>query len=478
MPRILVYILYNLFLPLLLLIGLPSFLIKGIRRGGLARGFAQRLGFLSVETLAPLGGRRPLWIHAVSVGEVLIALKLIEALRSQAPDLPILLSTTTTTGYRVAAEKQRDGLAVIHNPVDLPWTVWSTIHKLDPLALVLIESEIWPNLIGTLRRRSVPVWLVNARLSPRSERRYRKARAWVAPLLSQLSGVTAPFPEDRERWASLGVDPTHIDITGSIKFDSAGGAAVDEALYKNIAKWLSETGMPDSARVLLGASTHDGEELLLANSLRTLRRDFPQLELVLVPRHAERGADIATQLRSAGFSPILRSEKPSHSSRTDTQGDAQTRGKSHPEPDAHPIWIANTTGELRTWYQFAEFVVVGKSFRGGGGQNPVEPIFSQRPVVVGPKMENFAEPVAELLRVQGLRQIGGDDELVATLAEFLHDPAAGVEMARRGEEAMTPHVGAAARNARWILRHLSGLSNVSEIRPHPGLDRSHTDLQD
>lgn len=440
MPRPLVYLLYNALLPVALVLGLPTFVIKGIRRGGLARHFLQRLGFFSKGTLAKFRGRKPLWIHAVSVGEVLLALKLIEALRETAPERPIVLSTTTTTGYRVAAEKESASLTVIHNPVDLPWISWQVLRTIVPCALVLVEAEIWPNLVGLAKQRGIPVLLANARLSPRSARRYGKARAFIAPVFSLLDGVSVPFEEDVARWSALGIDSGKIRVTGSVKFDHAGPAALSAAQRDELAAWLASTGLAAGSRLLLGGSTHDGEERLLARTARDLKRDFPDLELVLVPRHAERGAEIASQLRGEGFDPVLRcGGEPAPPARAG---------------DAMRVWIANTTGELRTWYQLAELVVVGKSFTAIGGQNPVEPILAGRPVVVGPHMENFAEVVTELVRVDGLRQIEDESALPGTLREFLTDPASGNAMAARGAEIMSRHEGAAARNAEWVARHL------------------------
>ncbi len=225
MPRPLIYLLYNLLLPVVLVLGLPAFVIKGIRRGGLARNFRQRLGFFSSETRSAFEGKKPLWIHAVSVGEVFLALKLIEALRAVAPGRHIVLSTTTTTGYRVAAEKESETLTVIHNPVDLPWIAWSVLCKIDPCALVLVEAEVWPNLVGLAKRRGIPVLLANARLSPRSERRYGKVRGLIQPIFSLLDGVTVPFDEDVARWSALGIPAERIVVTGSVKFDNAGHAA-------------------------------------------------------------------------------------------------------------------------------------------------------------------------------------------------------------------------------------------------------------
>lgn len=441
MPRPLIYLLYNLLLPVVLVLGLPVFLIKGIRRGGLARNFRQRLGFFSQETLTAFQGKKPLWIHAVSVGEVFLALKLIEALRAVSPGRHIVLSTTTTTGYRVAAEKESETLTVIHNPVDLPWIAWSVLRKIDPCALVLVEAEVWPNLVGLAKQRGLSVLLANARLSPRSERRYGKVRGLIQPVFSLLDGVTVPFDEDVSRWSALGIPAERIVVTGSVKFDNAGHAASVETLQLELANWLTDTGMPTTRRILLGGSTHDGEELLLAQTTRSLQNEFPDLRLVLVPRHAERGYEIASQLRDDGFDPVLRAG-------------ADRVGSTLQEGALERVWIANTTGELRAWFHHAELVVIGKSFHGVGGQNPVEPILAGRPVVVGPHMENFAEVVGELRRIGGLRQLDGDDTLAAALRELLLDPTAGLAMAARGAEAMARHAGSAERNARWILENL------------------------
>ncbi len=447
MPRLFIYLLYNLLLPVVLLVGLPAFLAKGIRRGGLARNFRQRFGSFSPATLDRIGRGRPIWIHAVSVGEIFLALKLVEALQAADPRRRIVLSTTTTTGYRVAAAKESDTLAVIHNPVDLPWIAGRVLRRIDPCALVLVEAEIWPNLVALAKRRGIPVLLANARLSPRSERRYRRARALVAPVFSLLDGATVPFAEDKARWAALGIAPDRIEVAGSVKFDNAAPAEPAADKSRKLAAWLSATGLPEGRRLLLGASTHDGEELLLAGLARELRADFPEIELVLVPRHAERGPEIAARLHAEGFDPVLRAG--TWRGATDTPG-PRTR-----------VWIADTTGELRAWFALAELVVVGKSFHGSGGQNPVEPILADRPVVVGPRMENFAEVVAELVEAGGLRQVADAGQLPQALRELLRDPAAGRAMARAGATAMARHAGAAARNAAWIL-HAIGAPEPAE----------------
>lgn len=441
MPRSLVYVIYNLLLPVALLLGFPSFIIKGIKRGGLARNFRQRFGFFSAETLASVREKDAIWIHAVSVGEMFLAFKIVEALREKAPNQHLIVSTTTTTGFTLAAEKASESITVIHNPVDLPFVTSRVIRLLSPSQLVLVEAEVWPNLVRQLRKREIPVSLVNARLSPRSEARYRKVASVIEPVFSQLTGATVPYPVDVKRWASLGIPEDSIEITGSVKFDNPTTLNSSSQQVDELRQWLVDTGMKTDARILIGGSTHAGEEVLLANEFRQIKSRIPDLELVIIPRHAERGGEIKKALKEEGFSPILRGP-----------GGGKTEGSA---PEKEPIWIANTTGELNSWYQLAEAVVVGKSFCSIGGQNPVESVVAGKPTIVGPHMENFSDVMGDLLSAGGILQLGCESELADALIRIFEDPESGIKMAKQGKDAMARHIGATAKNAAFILSRKS-----------------------
>ena len=459
MARLFVYLLYNLLLPIVLAVGFPSFILKGIRRGGLARNFRQRFGRFRPETLGRFEGKRPLWIHAVSVGEIFIALKVVEAIRAIRPEQDIVLSTTTTTGYSVAEEKSDERLTVIHNPVDLPWVARRVARIIDPCGLVLIEAEIWPNLVALLKRRGVPVQLINARLSPRSAKRYSAFLPLIKPIFSQLDAVTVPFDADKPRWAHLGIPADCIHVLGSVKFDSTSVNPTTDEKPKELQSWLAETGFQEGHSLLLAASTHDGEEALLAGSLAQLRESDPQVELIIVPRHAERGSDIARQLEAQGWNPILRVAPGS--------GEGETAGPMAKGAPGRTVWIANTTGELRAWFPLADVVVVGKSFHGAGGQNPVEPILAGRPVVVGPNMQNFRDVVADLVASDGIRQLEDESVLTEAIREFLENPESGRAMAERGAAAMARHEGAATRSAEFIFSILEcGSSRDESLAGH------------
>lgn len=462
MSRLLVYLLYNLLLPLLLAAGFPRFVLKGLQRGGLARHFGQRLGLYRPGTRARLDREGNVWIHAVSVGEVLVAVKLVEEILRQRPGTPVVLSTTTTTGFAVAAERTAawDPVTVIHNPVDLPWITAAALRRIRPERLILVEAEVWPNLVRQARARGIPVALVNARLSDRSERRFRACGALTRPVFSLLDRVGVPYEGDLARWAGLGVAPERIAVTGSVKFDETLQDRPEEAIA-GLREWLAAAcGIPAGARLLLAGSTHPGEEALIGRVWTELRPAFPDLALVVVPRHAERAAAVAADLRGLGLRPVLK--VPPAGTADGVGGNGAEGGGDDGNADRGPapagaaegagpvVGVANTTGELRAWFHLADAVVIGKSLLGHGGQNPVEPLAAGCPVVVGPNMENFRAIVADLLERGGLVQIEGPETLRAALAALLADPAGAAAMVRRGREALDRHRGAARRTVAWL----------------------------
>ena len=427
---------YNLALPPVLLAALPSQWLKLRRRGGTARDLAERLGRFTPGTSARLAAlAKPWWIHAVSVGEVLVAAKFIRALRTLRPDAPLVLSTTTTTGHAVAVREVPADVPVIHNPVDLPGAVRRAFDAVRPGRLILVEAEVWPNLLHVAHEWGLEVALVNARLSPRSERRYRSTRVLVAPLLGQLDVVLVPEPEDVARWSAIGVRPEVIGVTGSLKHDYEGlpedpRTEVFAAMMK--ALW---PGAPPP--VLMGASTHPGEEALLARVFLELRAGLPELRLLVAPRHVERSAAVADELAALGLAVVRRS----------SLGPAAALSSG---PD---VLLIDTTGELRAWQPLADAVVIGKSFLGAGGQNPVEALMAGRPVVAGPRMENFAPLMRTLLDHRAVIQVADAEALPPVLHRLLTSPEEAAGLATAARTALAPHQGAARRTAEWLLRN-------------------------
>src|SRR5947208_9119159 len=246
-------LIYNLLWPIGLLLFLPSYLAKMFRRGGYRKNFGQRVGFYSTEYRQRLHGKNLTWIHAVSVGEVVIALKLAEQLRALQPDLKCVLTTTTTTGRALAQKRAPDWMDVLYAPLDF-WPVMRRAFRvIAPQRIILIEAEVWPNLMAEATRRKIPIILANARLSPRSERGFRRFKFFVGPILRRLDLVCVPTRDDARRWKNLGATPSQIHAVGNIKYDVS-----NQPILSGAARRFIETGIDPTRPILLGGRTHRG----------------------------------------------------------------------------------------------------------------------------------------------------------------------------------------------------------------------------
>ncbi len=421
--------LYNLAFPFVLLLFLPGYVLKMLRRGNYREKFGQRFGHYDRATRATLSAGRRTWVHAVSVGEVMIALKLVATMKQKEPTLRVVLSTTTTTGFALAQKEAPAWMEIVYTPLDFWPVIRRAFALIRPLRLILIEAEVWPNLTAIAHRRRVPIALVNARLSPRSEARFRQFNRFVRPYFRLLDLVCVQEPEDVARWESLGVEAARLHPVGSIKFDPENVAPAP-AQPRAV---LAAIGIDPARPILLGGSTHDGEEEILGKVFQGLRAEFPGLYLIIAPRHVERAREIASGLRDLGLTPLLRSAVA-------------------PSP-AGDCLLLDTTGELRDWYSVATVVFIGKSLTARGGQNPVEAIVADRPVVFGPHMENFAALARALIAADGALQPSDESALAPALAELLRDQARRTELVRQARGVLDAHRGATARTAE-LLRTL------------------------
>ena len=417
---------YNLLWPVGLVFFLPRYLVKMFRRGGYREKFGQRLGFYDAAVREKLSGKRSIWLHAVSVGEVRIALKLAAELRSLQPELHCVLTTTTTTGFAFANRNAPPLIEVMYNPLDFWPIVRRAFAVIKPAKIVLIEAEVWPNLVAEAHRRRIPIVLANARLSPRSEKRFRRFRSFVAPTFRMLDRICVQEPADIERWTALGVDSNRIRRTGSIKFDPSD-LRVDRTSAEN---GLRDFKIDNHRPIFLAGSTHPGEEKILARTFLDLREKFPDLFLILAPRHVERAREILQEMEQLGLCATLRS-RALEDSRLD-------------------CLIIDSTGELPNWYAVATVVFIGKSLAAIGGQNPVEPIAAGKPVVFGPHMENFAVLARELVNHGGAIQIQTGADLKQAVGDLLGGENLRKEMVERARATLEEHRGATALTARLI----------------------------
>ncbi len=420
-------LLYNLLFPLALLFFLPGYVVKMFRRGNYRNKFGQRLGLYDRATRARLSQGHRTWMHAVSVGEVMIALKLAARMRELDPNLRVALTTTTTTGFALASREAPDWIEVLYTPLDF----WPIMHRafsaVRPTRIVLVEAEVWPNLTAIAHRRKIPLALVNARLSPRSEERFRKFKWFVRPYFQKLDLICVQEPEDVGRWESLGVAADRIQFVGSIKFDPEGV----EPRPERPREILRTLGIESTRPILLAGSTHPGEEEIVGRIFLDLRREFPALFLIIAPRHVERSEEIASQLRAAGLRPVRRSK-----ARTVVSTDSL---------------LLDTTGELRDWHAVATVVFVGKSLNARGGQNPVEAILAGKPVLFGPHMENFSSLAGALIANDAAIQVPGSDSLLEKIAWLLRDRETASRMVANAQTVLARHSGATRRTAKLVM---------------------------
>jgi 3-deoxy-D-manno-octulosonic-acid transferase len=410
---------YQLALPLVFLAAFPGWVVKMIRRGGFGTRLAERVAWYGGPAdYEPCGA---VHLHAISVGECMLALKLIRVWRELLPDQAFVIAVGTATGHAVAAEARIPGLRVTYAPLDFSIMVRRYLKRFEPERVVLIEGEIWPNLMRKCTGRGVPVSLVNARMSPRSARRLEKA-AWLArPYYSLLSLVALQFDRDRWIWEKLGVNPEKIAMTGSLKFDPGPDIPRRRPEFSAL---LDQFG---NRPVVLAASTHAGEEAWLA---KQIHKAIPEALPVIVPRHAERRSEVRAELERAGFSVVMRSAPA-----------LPAGGKE--------AFVIDTTGELRDWTAHADIVIIGKSFMAHGGQNPAEAILADKPLIFGPHMENF-EPLADdLVKAGGATRASDPDELIAAL-HALQDDAVRRTQVDRARQQLANHAGAAERIVKLV----------------------------
>lgn len=418
-------------------------------RGGKPSDLWQRFGWFNKEQRARLRTLQEqgevFWIHAVSVGEVGIAAKLVRELVRQRPSLRFAVTSTTPTGHSLLVKLAADfpdRVVPLYSALDGWFTVRRFLNVIRPQQIILVEAEVWPNLLFAATRRDIPVSLVNARLSPRSERRFQKLRPLVQPIYAMLSHVCAQEPEDVARFAvTFGIVPQRLSCTGSIKFDMAGDVE-PTAQIAQFRQLLAALDWQPHDPVMLAASTHAGEEVELARIFARLRQRVPALRFILVPRHVERTTEIEKELHAEGLSTSRRSQ---------ITADKQATPLSQGEP-ASSLLLVDTTGELRAWQYLATVVIIGKSFLTTGGQNPAEAAMAGKPVVFGPHMENFEALVRLLLAKSGAVQVKGFIELEQTLERLLADEATAQQIARHGREALQAHEGATQRTAALLLK--------------------------
>jgi 3-deoxy-D-manno-octulosonic-acid transferase len=428
--------LYNILFLIFFVLSSPYYFWRMRRRGDWRQNFGQRFAIYDAALKQALTNRHVIWIHAVSVGEAGLCMQLVKALEPRAPNAKFVVSCTTTTGMAELRRRLPATVSKIYYPVDRRKYVRRALATINPEAIILVEAEIWPNFLWRAADLDIPVFLANARLSDRSFPRYKKIRFLFRRLFRSFTGVGCQSKEDAQRMIGVGCREQSVCVVGNLKFDAAkhtGEGALD------VRGLLRQIGVADDAPILVAGSTHDGEELVLAGIAARLRKRFPNLFLILVPRHFERCPDLAPQLRALGVRFRFRKE---------------IFPDTALQPGAIDCLVVNTTGELKFFYEPATIAFIGKSLTAFGGQNPIEPAALGKPVVFGPNMQNFADIVRLFQQKDAVEQVIDAAELEHVLGNLLADPELRNKMGRAAQAVVAENLGAVNRTVEMILPHL------------------------
>ncbi|MFQ5893147.1 MAG: 3-deoxy-D-manno-octulosonic acid transferase [Nitrospinota bacterium] len=428
------YWLYTTLLGAGTLLASPYFLYKACTTEKYRHGLAQRLGRLPSEVVSGLAGRWPLWVHAVSVGEVMAAIPLIERIQAARPELPVVVSTVTRTGYRTALREIPGAEAVLYFPLDFPWTVGRALETLQPRCVCLVETELWPNFLRACGERAIPVLVLNGRISDRSYPRYRRLRPFFRRVLANVAWFSMRTPQDAERIQAMGAPAERVVVMGNLKYDRATAQADGERT-----EGLREAfGLTGGETVLVAASTHHGEEEAVLTAFAGLRQVYPHLRLLLVPRHPERFAEAEALITRWGMTYRKRSAPPP------AGGEA-----------APPVLLLDSMGELTAAYPLATLVFIGGSLVPVGGHNALEAAAAGKATLFGPYMNNFEQEAGDLLAAGGARQVHDARSLAAACHALLDDPAALEAMGRAALEAVEAGRGAAERTFALLEPYLA-----------------------
>jgi 3-deoxy-D-manno-octulosonic-acid transferase len=425
-------VVYSSLLLAVLVVGAPYWLVRMATSGRYRAGLRGRLGFVPVELRAAVGGQRVIWVHAVSVGEVMAATQLIRELKAALPGWVVAVSTTTETGQRLAKDRLA-GSPVFYLPLDFKFAVRRYLRVLQPKMLVLMESELWPRLIEECAKGSVPVAVVNARVSDRSFPRYMRLRRLWRPFFEMISLFLAQSKETAERLVKIGAPMERVKVTGNLKYDVRVGT--ESALTKMLREKL-----PVGARVVVCGSTLEGEEKILLEAWPALLAKEPNAVLVLAPRHPDRFSAVAGMVSANNFRLVRASEF-----REENVGKLTTLAV-----DAGSIFLLDTIGDLASMYGLGSVAFVGGSLVSAGGHNPLEPAQFGVPVVMGPSFQNFRNIVQTMLDANALRIVSAMD-VGAELTMLLQSAEDATALGERGRAVFEAQAGATARTVQLLM---------------------------
>jgi 3-deoxy-D-manno-octulosonic-acid transferase len=418
-----------------------GFAWRRLVQGKSREGLDERLGrYPDRVTRLKETGDPVIWVHACSVGEVAGAASILAEIRKQMPVARLVLSTTTPTGRDLAEKRDPNVDALVYFPFDLPWVVRRALDAIRPDLLVTVDTELWPNLFALASQRGTRVAVANARFSDRAFRRGQFVKLHYRWILGNVDAVLAQSVVDAERYMGMGADRARVEVTGNVKFDED----FPQVSPAELAKLRQDIGLDAAQPVWVVGSTREGEEALVLDAFTELRLAHHDLQLLIAPRHPERGSEVARMVAERGYLPRLRT-------------DGQAAGPAGPAPGsgggpAATVFILDTIGELARVYALADVVTVGGSFVKWGGHNMLQPMAQGKPVVFGPHTRNFRDIVSVCLQAEAAIQLSGAGELAGTVARLLSSSAEAQLLSLRALRVVQSNQGASARTAQRLVR--------------------------
>ena len=414
---------YNILVLIVVVLAAPVFLYRLIRENGFGERLKQSFGFLPAETLARVAHKNAIWLHAASVGEIVATSPIVKEIKKQMPASVVVISVVTASGYDMARRIIPDADGVMYFPIDLPRLSSYVIRLIRPRVFLLVETELWPNFLLTARRNSIPVMMVNGRISDKSVNRYRYLGSILQDMLQTVSKFCMQSAIDAKHIISLGADPDRVTVTGNTKYDQT---YTDVTPAEKLAL-LAHYGFTGKGPVIVAGSTHKGEESYLLHAFSYLRQTFSQAVMVIAPRDILRADELVSQAAAAGCGAIKRSQLPS------------------PQPK-YDIIILDTIGELGRVYSIGDVIFVGGSLVPHGGHNILEPAAHGKPIIVGPHMFNFKDIYALLSNREACATVHNQATLNEALREILSNAELSTAMSRNSRTIIEENRGAAQKN--------------------------------
>lgn len=430
------HFLYNILTILFIVLATPVFLLRYIQEKGFGQRLRQSFGFLPEEDLAPAAHKDCIWLHAASVGEIVAASPIIKEIKREIPDKPVLISVVTSSGYAMAKRIIKDADSIIFFPLDLPYLSYSVVKRIRPSVFLLVETELWPNFLKAARHFSIPVMMVNGRISDKSVERYHYMRSILKDMLNTVDKFCMQSTIDAQYIIRLGADVQRVVVTGNTKFDQTYTSITLEEQQT----LRHEMGVEGADAVLLAGSTHTGEEEMLFTALQKVRENFPTSKLIIAPRDIIRGTEIISLAANYGFKGVLRTSlltKPA---------------------DDHDVVVLDTIGELGKIYSIGTIIYVGGSLVPRGGHNILEPAAHGKPILVGPHMFNFKDTYSLFTRREACVTVYDATTLGVSFLEILNDEQLRLKMSQETLAIIKENRGASYKSV-MHLKELLGRIN-------------------